>query len=308
MNMGKGRGAEESEHACECGSTHFAFDPSRGETICQECGLVREEHIIDSRREYRVFSDAPHGNARDRVGAPPREFIHDRGLSTTIDRRNRDFNGNPISRQMVPKIQRIRQWQNRLGNQASYNLAYALSQLNKLVSQAQYPTVALESACKLYRKVVKARITRGHSLEEMVAACLLLALRQCKIPATLEDVADLTRVDRRSVAQCARFVVKRLNMSIGPTKVLKFVPKVCAKLGLSHDVQRLAAKLVRKAVKLGLGNGRNPMSIVAASMWMACKLLGVDVMQKDVAKVAGVTPVSLRAHYYELEKRLRELA
>ena len=72
-----------------CGSTHLTRDYERGELVCDECGLVLEEAMIDQGPEWRAF-DAEQGDKRARTGAPSTLTIHDKGLSTEIGWKNRD--------------------------------------------------------------------------------------------------------------------------------------------------------------------------------------------------------------------------
>ena len=66
-----------------CGSTHLTRDYERGELVCDECGLVLEESMIDQGPDWRAF-DAEQGEKRARTGAPTTLTIHDKGLSTEI--------------------------------------------------------------------------------------------------------------------------------------------------------------------------------------------------------------------------------
>ena len=64
--------------------------------VCQSCGLVIDDDFIDRGPEWRAF-DHDQRMKRSRVGAPMTFTIHDKGLSTMIDWRNRDSYGRAIS-------------------------------------------------------------------------------------------------------------------------------------------------------------------------------------------------------------------
>ena len=78
-----------------CGSSHLTRDYERGELVCDECGLVLEESMIDQGPDWRAF-DAEQGEKRARTGAPTTLTIHDKGLSTEIGWKNRDPYGKSI--------------------------------------------------------------------------------------------------------------------------------------------------------------------------------------------------------------------
>ena len=68
----------------DCGSRSLTRDEGRGELICDDCGLVVEDNVIDQGAEWRVFSPEQ-GDQRARTGAPMTVMLHDKGLSTDID-------------------------------------------------------------------------------------------------------------------------------------------------------------------------------------------------------------------------------
>ena len=40
----------------DCGSRSLSRDETRGEVVCDDCGLVLEDNVIDQGAEWRVFS------------------------------------------------------------------------------------------------------------------------------------------------------------------------------------------------------------------------------------------------------------
>ena len=90
-------GYEEEQITCpECGSTDVVLDQTRGEHICRECGTVVEDKLIDDGPEWRAFT-AEERSKRSRVGSPTTITIHDKGLSTVIDWRDRDVHGKKLA-------------------------------------------------------------------------------------------------------------------------------------------------------------------------------------------------------------------
>ena len=67
----------------------LTHDRERAELVCQSCGLVIDDEFIDRGPEWRAF-DSEQRNKRARTGAPMTLTIHDKGLSTMIDWRNKD--------------------------------------------------------------------------------------------------------------------------------------------------------------------------------------------------------------------------
>ncbi|MEF8808656.1 TFIIB-type zinc ribbon-containing protein, partial [Natronomonas sp.] len=68
----------------ECSSDNIVKDADRGEMVCDDCGLVVEEDHIDPGPEWRAFNHSER-QEKSRVGAPTTQTMHDKGLTTTID-------------------------------------------------------------------------------------------------------------------------------------------------------------------------------------------------------------------------------
>jgi len=93
----------------ECGNKNLVSDNARGEIICDVCGLVLSQKLIDSGPEWRAFS-SEEANKKARVGAPTTLTLHDKGLSTMIGWKNKDAFGKSISPKMKAEVYRLRKW------------------------------------------------------------------------------------------------------------------------------------------------------------------------------------------------------
>ena len=170
---------EEITQCPECGGTHLIKDYSRAELVCEECGLVIDEDFIDHGPEWRAF-DSDQREKRSRVGAPMTYTIHDKGLSTMIGWKNRDSYGKSIPTRNRAQLYRLRKWQRRIriSDATERNLAFALSELDRMASGMGLPRNVRETAAMIYRKAVLKNLIRGRSIEGVSAAALYAACRQ----------------------------------------------------------------------------------------------------------------------------------
>ncbi len=72
----------------ECGGSRLMRDYDAAEVVCMTCGYVVAEKIADTRPEWRAFDDEQRAK-RARVGAPITYTIHDKGLPTIMELRDR---------------------------------------------------------------------------------------------------------------------------------------------------------------------------------------------------------------------------
>lgn len=296
----------DTETCPECGSVITVCDTHRGEVICSTCGLVITDKIIDKGPEWRAF-DSDQREKRTRVGAPMTYTIHDRGLSTIIDWKNKDYAGHEIPAKLRSQIYRLRRWQSRIrvSDATERNLTFALSELDRMASVLSLPKTLRETAAKIYRRAVKSHLIRGRSIEGVAAASLYAACRKVKIPRTLNEIAETARVDKKEIGRSYRFIVSKLNLNNHPTKPIDYIARFVSELKLSSKVQKRAMDIVKVAEKRGLTSGRGPTGVAAAAIYVASIMFKERRTQRDIARVSQVTEVTVRNRFKELITKLK---
>ena len=289
----------------ECNNTVLEYDYERAEIICTRCGLVIDDEIIDQGPEWRAF-DHEQQKTRTRTGAPKTYTIHDGGLSTMIDWKNKDIYGRDIPTRNRAQWYRLRKWQRkiRISGAKERNLAFALSELDRSSSKLGLPKSIREDASKVYRDAVDHKLIRGRSIEGVVAAAIYIACRRCHVPRTLDEIAEVSRVTKKEVGRTYRFLTRELNIKLPPTSPVDYVPRFASELGLSGEAQARAIEIINQARANGLNSGRGPTGMAAAALYIASILLNERKTQKEIADVTGVTEVTIRNRYSEITKLL----
>ena len=296
---------EETVMCPECGSNHLSKDYSRAELVCQDCGLVIDEDLIDHGPEWRAFDSEQH-EKRARTGSPMTYTIHDKGLSTMISWKNKDSYGKSIPNRNRAQLFRLRKWQRRIriSNATERNLASALSILDRMASSLGLPRTVRETAAMIYRKAALRNLIRGRSIESVTAASLYAACRQCHVPRTLDEIARTANMSRKEIGRNYRYVSRELGLKLLPTTPHDYISRFCSELKLSGDAQEKVMEILKEAANAELTSGRGPTGIAAASIYVASILCGERRTQREVSEVAGVTEVTIRNRYKELAERL----
>ncbi|MFX0097681.1 MAG: transcription initiation factor IIB family protein [Candidatus Hodarchaeota archaeon] len=289
----------------ECSGMEFVRDYSRGETICGACGLVINDHIVDSGPEWRAFT-AEEKNLRSRVGAPMTLRMADKGLSTMIGKQDTDSFGKKLTARRRRLMHRLRKWNFRsiVHSSKRRNLAHALSEMQRLSSQIGLSKDIMEAAALLYRKVIERGLTRGRSIDAMIAASLYLACRLHGLPRPLDEIERYSRFDRKELGYCVRTILSKLNIKIPRASAIDFIPRFGNELGLSTKTQRKAIEILDAAKMKGLTSGKDPTGLAAAALYIASMLEGERRTQSEVSKVVAVTEVTVRNRYRELIREL----
>ena len=291
----------EDVSACtECGSENLVKDADRGELVCNDCGLVVEEGNIDPGPEWRAFNHQER-QEKSRVGAPTTKTMHDKGLTTTIDWKDKDAYGRSISSKKRSQMHRLRKWQERIRTKdaGERNLQFALSEIDRMASAMGVPQSVREVASVMYRRTLNEDLIRGRSIEGISTAVLYAACRKEGIPRSLEEVTEVSRVERKEIARTYRYVSQELGLEIQPVDPKKYVPRFSSELGLDEEIQAKAKEIIDTTAEEGLLSGKSPTGFAAAAIYSASLLCNEKKTQKRVAEVAQVTEVTIRNRYQE---------
>jgi transcription initiation factor TFIIB len=296
---------EEIVKCPDCESTYLRKDYLRAELVCNNCGLVIDEDLIDHGPEWHAF-DNEQREKRARVGAPMTYTIHDKGLSTMIGWRNRDAYGKSVPTRNRAQFYRLRKWQRiiRINTNTEKNLATALSALNRMSSSLSLPRMVRETAAMIYRKAVLKKLIRGRSIDGVSAAALYAACRQCHVPRTLDEISKIAYISKKEIGRNYRYITHKLGLKLMPTSPQDYISRFCSILKLSGDVQSKTMQILKESAEREFTSGRGPTGIAAASLYISSVLCGERRTQHEIAEVAGVTEVTIRTRYKELSKKL----
>jgi transcription initiation factor TFIIB len=289
----------------ECKGEHLVRDYERAEIVCADCGLVLDEFLIDEGPDWRAF-DSEQRESRERAGPPSTMLSHDKGLSTSIGWRNKDAYGRQIPHKSRAQIYRLRKWQHRIRTSKSgeRSLAQGLTEINTMASKMSLPRHVRESAAVLYRKASLKSLVRGRSIDEVVAATLYAACRECEVPRTLDEIAQASAIDRKSIGRTYRTLVREVGLKLLPQNPRDYIPRFCNRLGLDMEVQRVAKDILALVEREELASGVAPSGVAAATIYIAATKCNKPVTQKEVAEVAGVTEVTIRNRYKQIAEAM----
>ena len=281
----------------ECGSHLIRYDHIRGESVCESCGSVLKESMIDFSQEWRAF-DEDQRSKRVRTGAALTPTKHDEGITTEIGKgRGELFK---VSSRKRAQYYRLTKWHKRLIKSKDRNLSFAFSELQRLISYLHLSRAIHEKVAKLYQHAVNKGLVRGRSTESIIAALLYTTCREEGAPRTLDEISKASGINRRDIGKTYRYISRKLNIRILPAKASDYVPRFGSLLGLSERVQVRAVDVLNDAAKYDVTSGKGPIGVAAAALYIAAVLEGEKKTQREVADAIGVTEVTIRNRYKEM--------
>ncbi len=295
----------------ECGADRIAMDYSRGETFCESCGLVVSDSVIDQGADWRAYSSEEELQ-KTRTGDPLTVLMHDKGLTTDIDSVNKDFYGSRLNHKVRAQMARLRRWQYRcrVANSSDRNIVLGLQEIKRMGTHLSIPTDVVKTAAFYHKKAVDKRLIVGRSTLSIAAAALYAACRSYNYPRTLDEIALASKLNkggaqgRKEVAHSFRVLRQQLEIDVHIPTASDYLGRFCSKLAVDDECSRGSRNIVESIENTELVIGKSPVSIAAAAIYIAAKYLNKKVKQKNIADVAGITEVTIRNRYKDIEKKL----
>jgi len=264
---------------------------SDGDLVCQDCGLVIGDRIIDTRSEWRTFADDD-GDDPSRVGSAANPFLSGAQLDTIISSND---GGNGAARRLA-----------RLHGRSSANVGQmqileAHAEIAAMCDHAGLSKAVTDAAKQLYADVVEARGKQTITKREVViATCIYIGCRREKVGRTFKEISAITRVPKRDIGRCFKQLMAIVKENVKNTSPADLMARFCSRLNLSTRIGNACVRVTYEAEKLEALAGKSPVTIAAACIYMVSGMYGMPRSAKDIARVAGVSEVTIRSAYKSL--------
>jgi transcription initiation factor TFIIB len=291
----------ENRKCSQCGNLQLISDSTSGEKVCSMCGLVGTDVMVDRGAEWRAFT-LQEKERKIRTGSPISYTIYDKGLHTSF-RTDRDYQGRWLKSDNRRKMRRLkkRDIRSKLRGTRVRNLSRAFPELARLADILHLPHEVKERAAIIYRKALEKDMIQGRSIAGFIAASVYAACRLMKIPRSLKRVAEASTEDKKDVSRTYRYLLRELGLKMPVDYPMKFVPSITSEVEVSRETDRLTVRILQCAREKKALAGKDPRSIAAAALYMACKATHEKRSQKEIARAAGTTEVTLRNRLKDLK-------
>ncbi len=288
----------------DCGGRSFFTDLTRGERVCNRCGMVIDDSIVDERPDPNYGDER--SQARIHHGMPVDRNFPGSSLSTDISAGNRDGNGNLIPLATRMRFSHLRKVHRRncVQKGVERNLRSAMGEIDRLTSALSLPDKVRDMTVTIYGNAVRKNLVKGRSIYGVVAASVYAACRQLRIPRTMTEIADHTRIKKAELLRISRMMRRALRMKLDVTSPKEYLPRFCSELGLSNEAECKAREILEESEHLNLSSGRTPVGITAAAIFLATVICGERRTKKAVSDVTKVTEVTIRNRLKEISEGL----
>ena len=290
-------------HEKNCKNLLPITDFSTGEITCANCGSVIVEKEVDTGPEQIGFSKEEGSNIR--TGRKISLKLSDMGLSTIIEKSNKDSTGRNLSLENTRIFHRLRLWDRNSKYHAdnpSFNKAFIM--LDAIKSKLGLPEVVVEKSAYLFRKSAAKNFLSGRSTTGILCAVVYLSCRLTNTPRTIQDVANAGNVKRKYLQRLYRFLARELDLTPESFTPSDFVERISKSINLGNKARRDAIRLMNMVQDLGIRTSKNPMAVAATVIYLAAIKNKEKISQVQISKVSGISTVTLRDRAKDIQKKL----
>lgn len=176
--------------------------------------------------------------------------------------------------------------------------------LDDLGKRLAMPAAVAKKAMLVYSAALDKGIVHGRPISAFMAAAIYVACRETGTPRNLKDIERATSVKRYSIARCYRLLVGELGLKMPVADPVQCVARIASEAGIAERTRRRAASALRQAGRSEAFAGKDPMSLAAAAVYLACVENGEGRTQRDIADAANLTEVTVRIRYRGLRRHL----
>jgi transcription initiation factor TFIIB len=289
---------------------------SAGDVVCASCGRVLGGRIIDTRSEWRTFTnDDGNGEDPSRVGEVASSLAIDEGLRTQVDMSKKGANT-----KMAGKLNSIQKKSTHSSDKSNNDLQDGFDLIGRYVGnmdQSAQSSVVTNTAMHIYKLAYEHGQLKGKSKEAIVASCVFIACRQVGSNRTFRDLHNSTGVPKKEIGRMFKslesFLTKIQERNPGAsaaqgvrdyktstsTSAEDLCTRYCSALGFINvmRVEKIAKALARKTSSIADLAGRSPLSVAAACIYFASYYLGEPKTSREIAGVAGVSDGTIKTAY-----------
>ena len=283
---------------CQLCLGELLWDQESPERVCTKCGAV-------SQSEADVFEQAAIALAPSEgaLHSAASSMAEDIGVSTVIGFRDVDAAGKQLglSRDLkqLRKLNTMVSWGSK-----KRRLGKVSMEVQRVVQALGLNPALGERAFKIYLKEFNAKSVRARSLAAVAAACVCMACRQMDVARPPNDlVAKRTDIDEKKFRHYYRMLLSEEETRSIPSPT-NYIPAVAAKAGLQGTTERMAIEILNQVKGDPRLVGKRPISLAAASLYLASVKNGDRTTQLRLAYAAGVTPITIRKRSIEISDML----
>ena len=244
-------------------------------------GLSLKQRCLDHKFYISAIRSFSEEKDRSRVGAAENSLLEGSGLSTLICPPKGAANYTAISKLTN---------NNKNHSNRDRALLKAFALLRTMADRLNVTSSIVDKASSLFKRVHQMRKLKGRAEDTICAAVLYIACRQEAVPRAFKEVVAVSEKNLKQVSRCFTLIKNELSLELETATSNDFMARFSANLNLTKEVEQAARLISWSAKEQSLVCGLSPLSVAAASIFMAscCAASAGGGGQVDMRSIAEV--------------------
>ena len=270
-----------------------------------KCCLNFISNISDN-PEWRYYgSNDTKSSDPTRCGMPVNSLLPESSVGSSIS-----YNKNSKTMNQIRKYQ---QWNGMPYKERSLYKVFV--EIQEICKKSGLSTKIINESKALYKIISSTKISRGSNRKGIIAACVYYACKECKVPRSSKEVADMFSIDitimTRGCKKCQEIIHQdkenktRIAKSVS-IKPQDFIKRFCNRLKLEKEVTGHIMHICNIAVDNNIISENTPPSIAAGCIFYYSKEYKLNITKKQISDVCKISEVTINkcTKKIELEEKL----
>ena len=174
------------------------------------------------------------------------------------------------------------------------------SKLLPFSSQIQKELVS--SSIEILYDIHKKGLFKGRGTEKVSITILYINCRIQNLPVTLDEISKASGVSKKEILRLQKIYSKLLNLQLPQHNLSILLRRFSSDLRLERRTFERCEDILNTAIKHNFSDGLSPNTIIGTIIYLASKLEKDRRSQSTIAKVMGVSELTIRNGYQRLNE------
>ena len=224
-----------------CKSISIVDDFSNGTMVCTDCGLVKEDLLIDETAEWNFGEEAAYSKDPSRCGGPTNALLEKSSLSTMINTTRAKGNNYTMAK--------IHQQQSM--NYVERSLYHVFEEIQKMAGdKGNLSQAIIEQAKAYYKKISEREVVKGSVRKGLIACCILYACKAHNVPRSVKEIGEMCNISVAILNKTTKIFTSLLKDEVNNTNGINvddLISRFCNVFQFEHKEHHSILRDVRKS-------------------------------------------------------------
>lgn len=285
-----------SDRCAACQSVSLIEDFTHGTVVCVDCGVVKEDTIIDETAEWNFGADeSMFSKDPSRCGGPTNMLLQKSSLSTLIN--TSKSKGNNYTMAKIHQQQSM--------NYVERSLYHVFEEIQKMGSEnGSLPQTIIEQAKGYYKKISEKRLSRGAIRKGLIACCVFYACKSHNVPRSVKEIGKMCNVDVSTLNKTIKIFSELMKDEISNNKGINvddLLSRFCTIFQFDtkehHAILKTARKVHDYVIEHNILHGKTPTSMASGIIYFVLMTKGYNVDKQLITEHHKISMVTLSKIY-----------